>query len=76
MRISLADVVTIETVCANVGAIRLVGLSSSLMSARHEEIKQTNRLLVDLENVRSATTEALNELISQLDAPDLSARLH
>ncbi len=69
----------LKGVCANIGAVRMAGLSSSLMGTRSEEVKQAVRLIDNLESLRAATSEAIEQVIAQLDAPDstpdLSARL-
>ena len=70
----------LKGVCANIGAVRLVGLSSSLMAIRREDIKQPERLIADIETARSATDAAISQVIDELDDsgqnPDLSAILH
>ena len=70
----------LKGVCANIGAVRLVGLSSSLMATRRESFKQGSQLINDLENIRTSTCEAIEQFILQLDTPnqgtDLSAGLH
>ena len=70
----------LKGVCANIGAVRLVGLSSSLMAAKREGFQNGNLLINDLENVRASTCVAIQQYISMLDSPhsstDLSAGLH
>ncbi len=70
----------LKGVCANIGAVRLVGLSSSLMATRRESFKQGNQLVNDLEVIRASTHDAIEQFILQLDSPaqgaDLSAGLH
>ena len=68
----------LKGVCANIGAVRMVGLSSSLMATKREGFQNGNLLANDLENVRATTCEAIQKFISLLDSPqsDLSAGLH
>jgi len=70
----------LKGVCVNIGAVRLAGLSSSLMAIRRGDINSPGQLVVDLETLRAATSESVSQVIAEIDLPgqkpDLSARLH
>lgn len=71
----------LKGVCANVGAVRLVSISTTLMALRRDELSEVVRLLQDLEQARAGSQAEIREVIERLDNPllgsvDSSAALH